>query len=493
MDNVTKNTNSETENLKLENQRLKQRIRLLEKALFGPKSERMIDLDENQLEFDQFLEEFERLNSKLEAQEEEQIRVEKKLKRKKKRSLSELIPDDLPEEEIILDLPEDEKEDLVKIGEERSRKLAKKPASYYVKVYVRPKYADQLDATAGIRIADLPDFAIPGSQFDESIIADTAVSKFAYHLPLYRIEEKMKYEGIPVSRQTLSNLITRGSKVLQPIYDELKKQTLSRGIIFTDDTPIKLQQKGKKGLKTGRMWVYVAGGTGPPMKIFDFTVDRRKVRPKEFLGDYRGYIHADAYNGYDELFETEGIHECACWMHVRRKFVEATDAPVAFRKNILRLIRNIYRYERIGKKLSSEKLLELRQVKIKSVIDDLFKYLEKEVKDGPILLPKSNIYKAVNYTLKLKDALNTFLENPMLEPDNGESERSIRPLAIGRKNWLFAGSKNGGDATATWVSIIQTCRVNEVDPFEYICHVLSVINGHPANKIEELLPHNFKS
>ena len=178
---------------------------------------------------------------------------------------------------------------------------------------------------------------------------------------------------------------------------------------------------------------------------------------------------------------------------MRRKFVEATDAPVAFRKNILRLIRNIYRYERIGKKLSSEKLLELRQVKIKSVIDDLFKYLEKEVKDGPILLPKSNIYKAVNYTLKLKDALNTFLENPMLEPDNGESERSIRPLAIGRKNWLFAGSKNGGDATATWVSIIQTCRVNEVDPFEYICHVLSVINGHPANKIEELLPHNFKS
>ena len=478
--------------LEAENSRLKQRIRLLEKALFGPKSERTIDLDENQGEFEDLLSQLDDLSAELD---EKEIEVSSHKKRKKKSNLNDLIPDDLPKEEIILDLPEEEKEGLVKIGEERSQKLAKKPSCYFIKEYVRYKYAVKNDPASGITICDLPDFAIPGSQFDESIIADTAVNKYAYHLPLYRIEEKMKYEGIPLSRQTLSNLLMRGAEVLKPVYDELKKQILSRGIIFTDDTPIKLQVKGKgkKGLVTGRIWVYVAGGVGPPMKIFEFTIDRRKIRPKEFLGDYKGYIHADAYNGYDDLFNQEHIHECACWMHVRRKFIEAEDAVPAFRRETLRLIRNIYRYERIGKKLDPEKRHELRESKVKPMVDSFFGTIEEQAKNGPYMLPQSNIAKAINYTLKLKTALQTFLQNPMLEPDNGESERSIRPMTIGRKNWLFAGSKNGGDATAIWASIIQTCRANDVDPFEYISQVLRKVNGHPANKIEELLPHNFKN
>lgn len=485
---------AEVAGLKAENDRLKQRIRLLEKALFGPKTEREIDLDENQPEFEELVKELDCLSEELDQQE-EKLTEQRSSKGKKKSSLKGLIPDDLPEEEIVLDLPEEEKEGLVQIGEERSRKLAKQPGSYYVKVYVRPKYADKKDATSGILISDLPDFAIPGSQFDESIIADTAVNKYAYHLPLYRIEEKMKNEGFPVSRQTLSNLIIRGAEVLKPLYDELKKQILARGIIFTDDTPVKLQVKGKgkKGLITGRIWVYVAGGTGPPMKIFEFTKDRQKKRPKEFLGDYKGYIHADAYSGYDDLFATDGVYECACWMHVRRKFIEAEDAPVAFRKNILRMIRNLYRYERIGKRVTHEGRQRLRQEKVKPLIDEFFRYIEEVMLNGPIILPKSGIGKALNYTIKLKGALKTFLEDPRLEPDNGESERSIRSMTIGRKNWLFAGSKNGGDATAIWASIIQTCRANDIDPFEYISDTLRKINGHPANKIQLLLPHNFKN
>lgn len=470
---------------------LKQRISWLEKALFGPRSERLTELDENQQEFEELLNELDDLSAELDNK---QVEVSSHKKRKKKSNLNDLIPDDLPEEEIILDLPEEEKEGLVKIGEERSRKLAKKPASYHIKVYVRPKYAVKGDSSAGVMISDLPDFAIPGSQFDESIIADVAVNKYAYHLPLYRLEEKMKHEGIPISRQTLSNLLIRGAEVLQPLYEEMKKQILARGIIFTDDTPVKLQVKGKgkKGLITGRIWVYVAGGTGPPMKVFEFTSDRRKIRPKEFLGDYKGYIHADAYKGYDDLFNQEYIHECACWMHVRRKFIEAEDGPPEFRKTVLRLIRNLYRYERVGRKLNPEKRQELRQSKVRAVIEEIFDTIEGQLQNGTYMLPKSNISKAVNYTLNLKEALQTFLQNPMLQPDNGESERSIRPMCIGRKNWLFVGSKNGGDTTAVWASIIQTCRANEVDPFEYISHVLRRINGHSANKIDELLPHHFK-
>lgn len=493
MAEILENETTEVTELKAENNRLKQRIRLLEKALFGPKSEREIDLDENQPEFEDLVKELDSLSDELDQQE-NKLTQQRNSTRKKKSSLKDLIPEDLPEEEIILDVPEEEREGLIQIGVDRSRKLAKKPASYYIKVYVRPKYADKKDATSGILIANLPDFAIPGSQFDESIIADTAVNKYSYHLPLYRIEEKMKNEGIPVSRQTLSNLIIRGAEVLKPLYDELKKQILNRGIIFTDDTPVKLQVKGKgkKGLLTGRIWVYVAGGAGPPMKIFEFTKDRQKKRPKEFLGNYKGYIHADAYSGYDDLFTSEGVHECACWMHVRRKFIEAEDAPLEFRRNILRMIRNLYRYERIGKRMTPESRLKLRQEKVSPLINEFFGYIENEMLTGPMILPKSGIGKALNYTIKLKEALKTFLQDPRLEPDNGESERSIRPLTIGRKNWLFAGSKNGGDATATWASIIQTCRANDVDPFEYISDVLRKINGHPANKIEELLPHNFK-
>ena len=188
MAEILEKESTEVVELKAENDRLKQHIRLLEKALFGPKSEREIGLDENQPEFEDLVKELDSLSEELDQQE-EKLTHKRSSKRKKKASLKELIPEDLPEEEILLDIPEEEKEGLVKIGEDRSHKLAKKPASCYIKVYVRPKYVDKKDPTSGIFISDLPDFAIPGSQFDESIIADTAVSKY---LSLYRIEEKMK-------------------------------------------------------------------------------------------------------------------------------------------------------------------------------------------------------------------------------------------------------------------------------------------------------------
>jgi transposase len=220
------------------------------------------------------------------------------------------------------------------------------------------------------------------------------------------------------------------------------------------------------------------------MKIFELTKDRQKIRPKEFLGNYKGY---------DTLFTSDDdVHKCACWMHMRRKFIESEDTPVVFRLNTLRMIRNLYRYERFGKKMISEERLQPRQRKIKPLINKFFQYIEGQMINGPIIRPKSGIGKALNYMIKLKGALKSFLQDPRLKPDNGESERSIRPMTIGRKNWLFMGSQNGGDATALWASIIQTCRANHVDPFEYIYNVLRKINGHPVNKINTLLPHNFK-
>jgi transposase len=176
------------------------------------------------------------------------------------------------------------------------------------------------------------------------------------------------------------------------------------------------------------------------------------------------------------------VYECACWMHVRRKFIEAEDAPVAFRQNIIRLIRNLYRYERIGKRVTPENRLQLRQEKVKPLINEFFHYIESEMINDPRILPKLAIGKALNYTIKLKEDLKTFLEDPRLEPDDGESKRSLRSMTIGR-NWLFMGSQNTV-MQLLWVSIIQACRANDVDPFEYISDTLRKINGHPANKIE---------
>lgn len=270
----------------------------------------------------------------------------------------------------------------------------------------------------------------------------------------------------------------------------IKDEIFRRKILFTDDTPVKLRNKNKGKSKTGRMWVYVGGGVGPPYRVFEFTIDRCKDRPKNFLAGYQGYIHADAYKGYDDLFAQDGVFECGCWMHVRRKFVEADDAPTFLRCEVLGTIRNLYRYERFIRDRSHQVILAVRNEKIESLIDELFTRTATALTKGEVL-PSSSFAKAVGYMHNLGDALKTFICNPYLKPDNGQSERAIRPLTIGRKNWLFVGSKSGGDATGILFSIIQSCRIIDIDPFIYITDVLCRINDFKSTDIWQLLPNNW--
>lgn len=482
-----------------ENQRLRHRIRLLEKALFGPRSERMMNTPDGQGEFEDLLAEVQSLSDQLAEQEKalesESPKPVKKIRRKR-RNLEDLIPNDLPREEIVLDLPEEDKvcletgKPLVKIGEDTSEKLAYKPGSYYLKVFIRPKYASPSDAAQGVLSCRMPNLAIPGSHFDESFLAGVVVDKCAYHLPLYRQEERLRHQGIQISRQTLSRLYIQTAKILQPIYQLIKGEIFQRRILFTDDTPVKLQVKDKGKCKTGRMWVYVGGGIGPPYRVFEFTIDRCKDRPKKFLTDYQGFIHADAYKGYDNLFVQDGVFECACWMHVRRKFVEADDAPVSLRSEVIRTIRNLYRYERFIQNRSNEVILAVRKEKIEPLIDEIFTRTASALAQHEVL-PNSAFAKAITYMHNLGDALKTFTSNPYLKPDNGQSERAIRPLTIGRKNWLFVGSQSGGDATGILLSIIQSCRVIDIDPFDYITDVLRRINTVNSTDLPQLLPHNW--
>ncbi len=506
MENLVETAQEQAEIVK-ENEALKElvtkqkdRIKWLEKALFGSRSERVISSPDNQLEFDAFLKEFEALNQAVEQMvQKEEIKDKSSLKkpRKARRKLNELIPEDLPREDIVIDVPKEERtcpvsgEDFKKIGEEVSEKLAFKPGSYFVKRYIRPKYAHPTDSSYGVLFEPMIDCAITGSSFDESFTAGIGVNKCAYHLPLYRQQEMMKHVGIDISRQTLSQHYMRGAQALEPLFDLMKKTVVTGKYLFTDDTPVKLQVKGKKKTVTGRMWVYVSGGDSPKYTIFDFTIDRKAEHTLALLKNFKGYLHADAYRGYDKLFEKEGIYECACWMHVRRKFFEALDGPVEFRDNILKLIRNLYRYEGVLAKADAQTRLKLRKEKVSPIIDQIFKSARDAIINGrPKILPKSKIQGAITYLLNQETALKTFLSDPLIKPDNGASERAIRPLAIGRKNWMFAGSKNGGEATAIWLSLIQTCRSMDINPQAYLDDVLRRINS--SIQLETLLPDRWK-
>ena len=484
---------------------LEQRVKLLEKMVFGQRSERIVDVitDDKQLVFANLIKECDALNpsqNKVVVVEQKTANAteEESKKRRPRRNLQEIIPADLPRKEIRIDVPEQDKvcletgDPLVCIGEERVEKLAFVPGSYYVKVLVYPKYASKANPRQGVIQAPAVDSFVPGTVFDESFVASIIVDKCCMHLPLYRQEERLAHLGFELSRQTLSYLYMQSAEALRPIYNAMKADLIRREVIFTDDTPVRMLEKGKGKTVTGRIWVYVAGGNGPANRIYDYTKDRKGRRAKDFLEGYQGFIHVDAFAGYDLLFEQDGVFECGCWMHVRRKFFEAEDAPPEIRRVILHLIRGIYRYERILKNKSAETILFIRQNHIAPLIERIFDVAATAVRNR-LVLPKSSFAKAIGYMQRLGDTLKRFLIDARLRPDNGESERALRSVTIGRKNWLFVGCEMGGQATAILLTLVQTCRVLGINPLEYLTDVLRRVNGHMAHRIHELMPHNWQA
>ena len=240
--------------------------------------------------------------------------------------------------------------------------------------------------------------------------------------------------------------------------------------------------------RKARMWVYVKGGTDPPLVAYDFTIDRRKCRPIDYLAGYKGYAHADAYGGYDELFRTEGIVEVGCWTHTRRKFDEALNSRPAEASEILARIRRLYAIEKPLREMSFDQRHAARQIEMPGLLDRIFERIG-ELRAATV--PSEPLRTAVNYALNQRDALYRFLEDGRLELDNNTAENAIRPLAIGRKNWLFAGSERGGRAAALYLGLIQSCKNCGVNPWSYFNDVLRRIMTHPANRMRELLPDKW--
>ena len=474
---------------------LKEQLAWLKKQVVGQKSERIVaDLDMQPL-----LPEIVAAELPAQEPEKEQISYERNKVRKNKGCDTISYPDDLPVKRVDLDIPESEKfcpksgVPLVCIGHDVSRKLGRTPEQFFIVEYVRPKYASKAYPEYGILSPMLPDAVISRCPADESLLSYILTSKFADHLPLYRLEEILQRSGVKISRQTLSKWVLTLGAALEPIYEAMKSRVLKSGVVFADETPIDLQVKGKSRCQQAYIWIYAGGGGGdPPYRFFEFCLNRNHEHPTKILKGYLGVLHSDKYGVYEKLAKNNGIIWCPCMSHVRRKFVEAEGGDPDLRRRVLRWIKQLFLLERVAWSRSAEERLRIRRELEKPILDRITATVKERILSGG-LLPKSNFAKALNYYMGLAPYLQNYLTHPDARLDNNVAERGLRPLTIGRKNWLFVGSEDGGRSAATILSLVQTCRNLGINPQDYLEDVLRRIMSHPAKQIDQLLPDNWRA
>jgi transposase len=398
----------------------------------------------------------------------------------------------LKRERIVHDLAEAEKhcagcgKDLRLIAEETSERYEYIPASMKVIQDVCLKYA--CDCT--VRTATKPPQPIEKSTAGASLLAQVIVAKWADHQPLHRQEQMFARHGVTISRKTMGGWMTQCAALLDPLYGAMKKELFGSKVIGTDDTGVKVLDRKLPFARIGRIWPYV-GDAHHPVIVYDYTPTRSRAGPAKFLEGYKGYLQADAYSVYDAFFKGErGMIEVGCWMHARRYVYKALESDQRMGP-ALHLIARVYAVEDRAKALglSAEQRLALRKRISARLMEKLHNYLS-ELKGG--VLPKSPSGAAVRYALNQWEALTRFLEDGDLEIDNGATERANRDIALGRGNWTFFGSDNGGRTAAVLRSFIASCKRTGIEPFVWFRDVLSRIASHPITRLAELLPHNWK-
>lgn len=401
------------------------------------------------------------------------------------------LPRHLKRERILHDLADSEKhcetcnQDLRPIGEETSERYEYVPAQLTVIEDVCKKYA----CGCTVKTATKPAQPIEKGTAGASLLAQVIVAKTVDHLPLNRQEKIFERHGADISRKTMGGWMAQSAELLHPLYVSMKEVLFQSKVIGTDDTSVKVLDPKLPFARTGRVWPYY-GDQDHPVIVYDYTPTRERAGPEKFLAGYRGYLQADAYGGYDAFFKdaARGLTEVGCWAHARRYFHKALDSDQSRMGLALSLIAQLYRVENQGRSLTAGERLELRQMHSRPILDKLHGYLleiEAEV------LPKSPEGRAVRYTLKNWTALTRYCENGDLQIDNNAVERALRGIAVGRANWTFFGSDEGGRTAAVLRSLVASCQRVGVDPFSWLKDVLSRIMTHPINRIAELLPHNW--
>lgn len=375
------------------------------------------------------------------------------------------------------------------LGEDVSEMLEYVPAHWKVLRQVRPKLACACcDKIVQAEAASRP---IARGMAGPGLLAHVLVSKYADHLPLYRQEEIYAREGIELERSTLADWVGSVSGLLQPLVEALRRHVLAGDKLHADDTPVPVLAPGNGKTKTGRLWTYVrddrpAGDATPPAVWFAYSPDRKGEHPQAHLRAFTGTLQADAYAGFEQIYEADRIQEAACWAHVRRKFY---DLVVAHKSEVaqeaLRRIGELYAIEADIRGKQPAERRQVRNERSRPLLESLKQWLEETLGK---LSKKSDTALAVRYALGRWEALLHYLDDGRLEIDNNAAERALRAVALGRKNYLFAGSDRGGERAAAIYSLIGTAKLNGLDPEAYLRNVLSRIADHPINRIEELLP-----
>lgn len=475
-------------------EKLRHQLKQLQRYQFGSKSERFEALEEQKLLFQQLQDLVDNNEGTSESADE---MVEAAAddaapdgNGKKNGHGRKPIPDHLPRERVEFPLPEEKREcpncagHLEKIGEEVTRQLEYVPASFHVKELVRFKYACK-KCQEGVVITDLPPQPIEKGIPGPGLLAHVLTSKYCDHLPLNRLERIFARNGIDLSRQTLCDWVGKAAHLLEPLIVAQIKELIGSKKIHTDDTVVPVLEKDRKNTKQGRLWVY---GNDTHI-VYDYTPNRSREGPKAFLKGYRGYLQADAYAGYNERVGNGKATLVGCWAHARRKFVEAKDSDPLRSHTALVFIGDLYRIEREWRAVEAETRATVRQSMALPILKKFELWLREEA--GRVL-PKSPMGEAIRYALNQWKTLVAYIHDGDLDIDNNFAERAMRPVVLGRKNWLFAGSDSGGKRAAIIYSLVATCKLHGIDPFAYFRDVLTRLPAHPLNQIQDLLPHNWK-
>lgn len=392
------------------------------------------------------------------------------------------LPDHLERRDTILE-PAMDTTGMKKIGEEITEELEHEPGKLYVNRFIRPKYVNT--NTEQIAIAPMVDRPLPKCIAGAGLLTQLLIDKYVDHLPIYRICERFKRDQVNINYNTMIDWVGQTIQLIKPLYEALKKKVLTSNYIHADETGIKVLDKDKKGSShQGWIWAYL--NSIERMALFDYQPTRGRAAPYELLKNYQGYLQVDGYSAYDVFESNKDIQLLYCMAHARRKFFEAQSNDMARSTKALDYFHQLYAIERNIKdqNLTGDLVLQKRQ-NSKLILDEFNQWMKSELLH---VLPKSPIGQAISYTLERWDGLCIYITNPILNIDNNPVENSIRPIAIGRKNYLFAGSHEAAQRTAILYSLLATCKLNDINPYVWLKETLVAISNHPINRIEELLP-----
>ncbi len=403
------------------------------------------------------------------------------------------IPEHIPRMEVELSPAADACADcggkLRRVGEDVTEELEYVPGRFIVNRIVRPR----LTCAGCERFvqAPLPTRPIERGRPGPGLLAHVLVSKYADHLPLYRQSQIFERDGLDLDRSTLSDWVGKSTALLAPLADAIGRHVLAAEAIFADDTPVQMLAPGTGRTQTARLWTYARderpwNGAAPPAAWYRFSGDRRGQHPKDHLARFRGWMHADGYAGLNDLYRSGAIHEVACMAHVRRKFVDihrSQASPIA--DETIQRIAQLYAVEKEARGSPPERRVELRQAKATPVFDDLEAWLAQQLAR---VSGKSPLAAAIRYALTRMARMRPYLASGILELDNNAAERGMRAIALGRKNYLFVGSEAGGKAAAIAYTLIETAKLNRVDPQAWLADTLARIPDYKITKVDELLP-----